>query len=90
MVLGSAGLVTRSRGGSSAGLGQLGSFILHAAIWHVVGQAVGVIFRRYPALGTVAAVLLVGFGVYALARWVTRRARARQRPYDGAGRGQGW
>lgn len=69
-----------------AGLGRLGSFIVRAAIWHIVGQAVFTIFRRFPAVGTIAAVLLVCFVVYLLVRWVGRR-RQRQRPYNGARQG---
>jgi len=88
----SVGLVARSRVITSAGgLGWLGSFIVHAAIWHIVGQGVSTLFRRFPALGAVAAVLMVAVGVYLLVRWASRRGRARQHPYDQTGRGpQDW
>lgn len=68
------------------GFGHLGSFILHAVLWHIIGRAVGTIFRRFPALGTVAAVLLVAFAGYLVVRWVGRR-RTRRNPYSRAGRG---
>ncbi len=40
----------RLGGRGGGGLGHLGSFLVHAAIWHIVGQAVGTVFRRFPAL----------------------------------------
>ncbi len=74
------------RGGG--GLGHAGSFIVHAAIWRVAGQAIATIFRRVPALGTVAAILLVLFVLPALTRWGNnhrRRARSRRPPYARVG-----
>jgi hypothetical protein len=62
------------------GLGGIGSFIVRAAIWHIVGRAIFTIFRAYPFLGSVAAVLLVVGLVYLLMRWLSRR-RLRQRAY---------
>jgi len=76
------------RGGG--GLGHVSSFIVHAAIWHVAGQAIGTIFRRFPALGTVAAILLVLFVLSALIRWGNNRRRARsRRPPDATVGGRG-
>ncbi len=82
----------RTGGHGVGGLGRFGSFIVHAAIWHIVGQAVGTIFRRFPALGTLAALLLVASLVFLAVRWAGRRRRYRSRayppgPYDRVGRG---
>ena len=76
----------RLGGRGGGGLGHLGSFLVHAAIWHIVGQAVGTVFRRFPALGALAAFLLVGAGLYFAIRWLRRRRRT-QRPYQTVGRG---
>ncbi len=84
--------VPHGGGHGVGGLGRFGSFIVHAAIWHIVGQAVGTIFRRFPALGTLAALLLVAFLVFLAVRWAGRRRRYRSRAYppgpsDRVGRG---
>ncbi len=76
----------RLGGRGGGGLGHLGSFLVHAAIWHIVGQAVGTVFRRFPALGALAAFLLAGAGLYFAVRWLRRRRRT-QRPYQPVGRG---
>jgi len=54
--------------------------------WHIVGQAIGTVFRRFPVLGALAAFLLVGAGLYFAGRWFRRRRRT-QRPYQPVGRG---
>lgn len=76
------------------GLGRLGTFILHAAIWHIVGQGIRTIFVRYPTLGSIVAVLLVVAAVYALFRWLRRRSRNGRTGYGRApgrrSRQDGW
>jgi len=42
----------RLGGHGGGGVGHLGSFLVHAAIWHIVGQAVALVFRRFPAIAT--------------------------------------
>jgi len=62
----------RLGGRGGGGLGHLGSFLVYAAIWHIVGQAVATVFRRFPALGALAAFLLVGAGLFFAVRWLLR------------------
>ncbi len=70
------------------GLGRFGTFILHAAIWHIVGQAIRTIFVHYPALGSVVAILLVVLALYALVRWLRRRSRYGRSDYGRTVRGR--